>query len=129
MRQLASVMLKQYVESGWTKGDNPEPLNIVATVLAQMAIKSILPKGLYDPNSKNRSVFAYTISTIASYDWPNYWGDLFKIIVKCLSDNENPVHGAMQVLVEITNDLNTKIGYCGPLNFSGVYRIFEADQL
>lgn len=52
LRQLASVMLKQYVESSWTEGDDPEPIKIVASEQAKKVIKSILPEGLYDANSK-----------------------------------------------------------------------------
>lgn len=72
---------------------------------------------------------AYTISTIASHDWPNQWMELFDIIVKCLSGNENSVHGAMQVLVEFTYDLNNQISNVGPIIMSEVYRIFTADTV
>lgn len=72
---------------------------------------------------------AYTISTIASHDWPNNWMELFDIIVKCLSGNENSVHGAMQVLVEFTYDLNSQISNVGPIIISEVYRIFTANTV
>lgn len=72
---------------------------------------------------------AYTISTIASHDWPNNWCELFDIIVKCLGGNEDSVHGAMQVLVEFTYDLSNHITNVGPLIISEVYRIFSADTV
>lgn len=71
---------------------------------------------------------AYTISTIASWDWPE-WVELFDILVKCLGGNENSVHGAMQVLVEFTYDLNYQIAEVGPMILSEVYRIFEAETV
>lgn len=55
--------------------------------------------------------------------------ELFDIIVKCLSGDENSVHGAMQVLVEFTYDLNSQISNVGPIIMSEVFRIFTADQV
>lgn len=135
LRQLASVMLKQYVEDCWTVEESEAESGTNGTLLvnneAKTAIKTILPQGLNDPNSKIRSVVAYSISNIASYDWPNDWQELFGIIVKCLSSgNENSVHGAMKVLVEFTLDLDEKqIVDVGPMILSEVYRIFEAQTV
>ncbi|XP_059621898.1 importin-9 [Phlebotomus argentipes] len=125
LRQLASVMLKQYVEAHWCPDDNTQ---IAACDQAKKMIKNILPNGLYDSNSKIRSAVAYTISTIASYDWPTNWNELFDIIVKCLEGNDDSVHGAMQVLVEFTYDLDQQITDVGPIIISEVCRIFEADS-
>lgn len=124
LRQLAAVMLKKYVESSWSSNDETQTCE-----QAKKMIKSILPNGLCDPNSKIRTSVAYTISTIASHDWPNNWMELFDIIVKCLSGDENSVHGAMQVLVEFTYDLNSQISNVGPIIMSEVFRIFTADQV
>lgn len=132
LRQLASVMLKQYVEDCWADdGEEGQSSNgaLLVNNEAKIAIKTILPQGLYDPNSKIRSVVAYSISNIASYDWPNDWQELFDIIVKCLSGNENSVHGAMKVLVEFTLDLDKQIVEVGPMILSEVYRIFEAQNV
>lgn len=54
LRQLASVMLKQYVEDCWAAEDQEgEAANgLCANNEAKIAIKTILPQGLYDPNSK-----------------------------------------------------------------------------
>ncbi|XP_055531651.1 importin-9 isoform X2 [Wyeomyia smithii] len=130
-RQLASVMLKQYVEDCWAEesGEYPSDKNLVVNTEAKAAIKTILPQSLYDSNSKIRSVVAYSISNIASYDWPNDWQELFDIIVKCLGGNENSVHGAMKVLVEFTLDLDKQILEVGPIIISEVYRIFEAQSI
>lgn len=132
LRQLASVMLKQYVEDCWAvENEDGQSSNSALLVNneAKIAIKTILPQGLYDPNSKIRSVVAYSISNIASYDWPNDWQELFDIIVKCLSGNENSVHGAMKVLVEFTLDLDKQIAEVGPMILSEVYRIFAAQDV
>lgn len=95
LRQLAAVMLKKYVENHWSEEDADLGTKLFTTDAAKKSIKNILPNGLYDPNSKIRTAVAYTISTIASHDWPHNWAELFDIIVKCLGGNEDSVHGAM----------------------------------
>lgn len=53
LRQLASVMLKQYVEESWIISEESDgKLHPLASDQAKKMIKSILPEGLYDPNSK-----------------------------------------------------------------------------
>lgn len=127
LRQLAAVMLTRYVEDHWNPLDDDSVT--VATDQAKRMIRNILPNGLYDPNSKIRTSVAFCISNIASMDWPNTWTELFDIIVKCLGGNEDSVHGAMQVLIEFTYDLDSQIMVVGPIIISEVYRIFEAEQM
>lgn len=127
LRQLAAVMLKKYVEEHWNAED--EGGTVVAPEQAKQMIRKILPNGLYDPNSKIRVSVAFTISTIAASDWPNTWTELFDIIVKCLGGNEDSIHGAMQVLVEFTDDLQSQISVVGPIILSEIFRIFEAEQV
>lgn len=54
LRQLASVMLKQYVEQHWCPEDETQ---VTACDQAKKMIKNILPNGLYDSNSKVRKLF------------------------------------------------------------------------
>ncbi|XP_050093062.1 importin-9 [Anopheles aquasalis] len=146
IRQLASVMLKQYVDDCWTgEGDENEeqdgvrPLSampsdqstgmLLVNDEAKMKIKKLLPEGLYDQNSKIRSVVAYCIANIALYDWPGDWQELFDVIVKCLSGTENSIDGAMKVLVEFTLELDKQVADVAPLILSEVYRIFSADTI
>lgn len=107
--------------------DDDDPTKLLASDQAKHAIKTILPKGLYSNNSKIRNTVAYTISTIAGYDWPNDWVELFDIIVSCLSGNEDSVHGAMQVLVEFTFELEDRVKDVGPIILSEIYRIFDSE--
>lgn len=107
LRQMASVMLTKYVEEHWGSDANdvnvaPNAMVVVASDHTKQMIRNVLPNGLYDSNSKIRTSVAYTISTIASIDWPHTWTDLFDVIVKCLGGTENSIHGAMQVLDEFT---------------------------
>lgn len=130
LRQLSSVLLRKYVDEHWSLDpDDEDTTKLLATDQAKHAIKTILPKGLYSNNSKIRKTVAYTISTIAGYDWPNDWLELFDIIVSCLAGNEDSVHGAMQVLVEFTFELEDRVKDVGPLILSEVYRIFDSETL
>lgn len=130
LRQLASVLLKKYVDDHWClEPDEKDLTKLVATEQAKQAIKTILPKGLYSNNSKIRNTVAYTISSIAGFDWPNDWVELFDIIVSCLAGNEDSVHGAMQVLVEFTFELEDRVKDVGPIILSEVYRIFDSETM
>lgn len=132
LRQLAAVILTKYVEEHWAQMETATANGagqVVASEQVRQMIRKILPNGLYDPNSKIRGSVAYTISTIATTDWPEIWTDLFDIIVKCLGGNEDSIHGAMQVLVEFTYDMNSQITAVGPVILKEVYRIFESEQV
>lgn len=128
LRQLSSVLLKKYVDEHWCLDpDNEDQSKLLASDQAKHAIKTILPKGLHSNNSKIRNTVAYTISTIAGYDWPNDWVELFDIIVSCLAGNEDSVHGGMQVLVEFTYELEERVKDVGPIILSEIYRIFDSE--
>ncbi|KAL7010710.1 hypothetical protein ACKWTF_016847 [Chironomus riparius] len=125
LRQLASVLLKKYVDDHWSPDpDNDDHTQLVASDNVKHAIKAILPKGLYCTNSKIRNTVAYTISAIASVD---DWIELFDIIVACLAGNEDSVHGAIQVLVEFTYELEERVKTVGPIILSEIYRIYTSE--
>ncbi|KAH8414089.1 hypothetical protein KR222_005964 [Zaprionus bogoriensis] len=127
LRQIAIIMLTRYVENHWTDLEDDGKSNNVVTEQAKRTIRNILPNGLYDPNSKIRSSVAHTISTIAATDYPQCWAELFDIIVKCLSGNEDSIHGAMQVLQDFIYDVQ-QIKELGPVVIPEVYRIFDSEQ-
>lgn len=124
LRQLASVLLKKYVDNHWSEDDTEAQL--LASDHVKQVVKSMLPKGLYSTNSKLRNTVAYTISAIASLD---DWIELFDIIVACLAGNEDSVHGAMQVLVEFTFELEEKVKTVGPIILSEIYRIYDSEAV
>lgn len=126
LRQMACVMLTKYVETHWHDEENRPA---VVTTQAKDMIRKVLPNGLYDSSSKIRASVAFAISTIASTEWPAVWTDLFDIIVKCLGGNEDSIHGAMQVLVEFTYDLDSQISAVGPVILNEIYRIFNAEEV
>ncbi|PBC27176.1 Importin-9 [Apis cerana cerana] len=123
IRQLASVLLKQYVETHWSfVAEKFRPPEIKYTTKER--IKELLPLGLRESISKVRTAVAYAISAIAHWDWPENWPGLFDILVSCLSgESEYAVHGAMRVLTEFTSDLtDNQLPNVGPVILQEITR-------
>ncbi|XP_021944013.1 importin-9 [Folsomia candida] len=103
IRQLASVILRQYIDTHWTsiteKFVAPEP-----SEQAKAILRSNLPIGLTYSESKIRNSIAAIISTIAHWDWPEQWPNLFEVLLQYLH-NEKSVAGAMRVLTEFVKEL------------------------
>ncbi|XP_077981531.1 importin-9-like [Glandiceps talaboti] len=125
IRQLASVVLKQYVEAHWSehsdKFRSPE-----TPETAKMAIRSMLPSGLKETISKVRTSVAYAISAIAHWDWPEAWPELFNELMNALtSGDSNAVHGAMRVLTEFTREVtDIQMPQVAPNILPEMYNIF-----
>ncbi|XP_029043182.1 importin-9 isoform X1 [Osmia bicornis bicornis] len=129
IRQLASVLLKQYVETHWSSvAEKFRPPEIKHATKEK--IKELLPLGLRESISKVRAAVAYAISAIAHWDWPENWPGLFDILVSCLSgESEYAVHGAMRVLTEFTSDLtDNQLPNVGPVILQEMYRIFQSEN-
>ncbi|XP_072336822.1 importin-9 isoform X3 [Scyliorhinus torazame] len=130
IRQLASVILKQYVENHWCnqseKFHPPE-----TTERAKLAIRELLPNGLREPISKVRSSVAYAISAIAHWDWPEAWPELFRLLMEMLiSGDVNAVHGAMRVLTEFTREVtDTQMPLVAPVILPEMYKIFTMAEV
>ncbi|XP_048589409.1 importin-9 [Nematostella vectensis] len=130
IRQLASVILKQYVEAHWCcdseKFHPPE-----TPPAAKTAIRCLLPAGLSESISKVRSSVAYAISAIAHWDWPEAWPELFGLLMEALmSGNPNLVHGAMRVLTEFCREVtDAQMPQVAPVILPEMYKIFVQDQV
>ncbi|KFM58485.1 Importin-9, partial [Stegodyphus mimosarum] len=129
VRQLASILLKQYVESHWSANSEkfrpPE-----TTPEAKAAVRAMLPMGLHESISKLRSSVAYAISAVAQWDWPEQWPELFEILLQSLvSENSFAVHGAMRVLKEISHDVSdSQMPQFAPVILPEMLKIFLQDQ-
>jgi len=130
IRQMTALLLKQYVDTHWSslgekfKGPETSPA-------AKVTIKNMLPHGLKESISKVRNSVAYTISTIASWDWPDHWPELFDILMGLLKENnEFAVQGSVRVLKEFVRDLgDSQISNVAPVILPDMYRIFmEKEQ-
>ncbi|XP_047204400.1 importin-9 [Girardinichthys multiradiatus] len=130
IRQLASVILKQYVETHWCSHSEkfrpPE-----TTDQAKAAIRELLPSGLRESISKVRSSVAYAVSAIAHWDWPEAWPQLFTLLMEMLvSGDVNAVHGAMRVLTEFTREVtDTQMPLVAPVILPEMYKIFTMAEV
>ncbi|XP_006822545.1 importin-9 [Saccoglossus kowalevskii] len=130
IRQLASVILKQYVEAHWSQhSDKFRPPETSDT--AKMAIRSMLPAGLRETISKVRTSVAYAISAIAHWDWPDAWPQLFGELMGALtSGDSNAVHGAMRVLTEFSREVtDMQMPQVAPKILPEMYNIFINDEV
>ncbi|GAB0199944.1 importin-9 [Grus japonensis] len=125
IRQLASVILKQYVETHWcSQSEKFRPPE--TTERAKVAIRELLPNGLRESISKVRSSVAYAVSAIAHWDWPEAWPELFNLLMEMLvSGDVNAVHGAMRVLTEFTREVtDIQMPLVAPVILPEMYKIF-----
>lgn len=130
IRQLASVILKQYVETHWcSQSEKFRPPE--TTEQAKAAIRELLPSGLREAISKVRSSVAYAVSAIAHWDWPEAWPQLFTLLMEMLvSGDVNAVHGAMRVLTEFTREVtDTQMPLVAPVILPEMYKIFTMAEV
>jgi hypothetical protein len=97
-RQLSSVLLRQYLDSHWSRladrFTEPVPEEQVKAEIRQLLLGSI-----GDPERKLRATIAYGVAVIAHWDWPEAWPQLLPGLEAALGSGEPClVHGAMRVL-------------------------------
>ena len=126
VRQLATVLLKQYVDSHWWKHYEEKFSPPETSTEAKAVIRDLLPHGLVDPNSKIRSGVAHAISAIAHWDWPDEWPTLFSSLMTHLTGGSaEGLHGSMSVLLEVTLNVDDKqMPQVVPVILPEIYRIF-----
>ena len=131
VRQLASVVLKQYVDCHWTKLSEEKFKPPEVTLEAKAYIRQNLPQGLQDSSSKIRTSVAYAISKIASFDWPDTWPELFTILMEALqSMNANLIHGAMRVFAEFVGDVSDlQVPHIAPVLLPEMLKIFSQPEV
>ena len=60
-----------------------------------------------------RATIAYVISSIASWDWPDDWPELFDILMSALASSDtDAVHGSMRVLTGESFTSNIQMYLC-----------------
>ncbi|CAL1541790.1 unnamed protein product [Lymnaea stagnalis] len=125
IRQLASVLLKQYVQCHWSQ-QSEKFISPETTDAAKAHIRQLLPQGLSESISKVRSSIAYAVSAIAHWDWPDVWPELFPLLMQALTSGQpNAVHGAMRVLSEFCQDItDTQMGHVAPIILPELYKVF-----
>ena len=104
-RQLAAVVLKQYVKEHWQEGEgrfcppqtsDPE----------KEAIRQLLPTGLGDPIAKIRTAVGVAIAAISTWDWPHHWPALTGILLGAIRERRSGEQVVGRGLHSFTFQLN-----------------------
>lgn len=124
MRQLAVVLLKQFIVSHWTcqydKFEEPE-VNAENKARIRSALISSLGQecDLSDsgPEKRLRSGIAFAVYSIAHYDWPEDWPDLMSILMAYVtSGSRSAVYASMKVFVELCHEITeSQVASIAPL--------------
>lgn len=120
-RQMAGVLLKQFVESSWQDCPHAE---------TKETVKANILAGLGDNISKVRSSVAAVISEIACIDFPEQWLGLFDVLLRMMgSGDANQVHGVMKVLAELASDITDNQVYTvAPVLFPKLVQLFQTES-
>lgn len=118
-RQMAGVLLKQFIENNWSECPHTQAKDVVKA--------NILP-GLGDSISKIRSSVAAAMSEIAVLDFPENWPNLFDNLLQMLASNDtNQIHGVMKVLDELANDItDNQVYVIAPVLFPQLVSLFKS---
>uniref|UniRef100_A0A0D6QYM5 Importin N-terminal domain-containing protein n=1 Tax=Araucaria cunninghamii TaxID=56994 RepID=A0A0D6QYM5_ARACU len=109
LRQLAAVLLKQYVKQHWQEGEeNYIPPTVPSA--DKGVIRNLLLQSLDDPHRKICTAVGMAVASIAQYDWPEEWPELISVLLTLINDqtNMNGVRGALRCLALVSGDLDDK---------------------
>eukprot|EP00256_Glycine_max_P068234 XP_025982829.1 importin-9 [Glycine max] len=110
LRQLAAVLLKQFVKKHWQEGEDSFEPPVVSSNEKE-SIRRMLLLALDDPHKKICTAIGMAVASIAMHDWPELWPDLLPFLLNLINNqtNMNGVHGAMRCLVLLSADLDDKM--------------------
>jgi len=130
VRQLAAVLLKQYIDAHWSQDTDKFRLPETPPS-AKATIRQMLPMGLKESISKVRNTVAFSLAAIAHWDWPDHWPQLFDILMQAIKgSDEFAVQGAVRVLKELSRDLtDSQIPTIAPVILPDIYRIFRESEM
>lgn len=131
LRQLAAVLLKQFIKQHWEEDED----NFVPPVVSaseKVVIRQLLLTSLDDSNGKIRTAIGMAVAAIGQNDWPEDWPELLPFLLKLIGDqsNGNGVRGALRCLALLSDDLDdTCIPKLVPELFLSLYRIISSPHL
>lgn len=110
LRQLAAVLLKQFIKKHWQEGEESFEHPVVSGD-EKAVIRRLLLVSLDDSYRKMCTAISMAIASVAVYDWPEEWPDLLPYLLKLINDqtNMNGVHGALRCLALLSGDLDDKV--------------------
>ncbi|KAK9276415.1 hypothetical protein L1049_005948 [Liquidambar formosana] len=130
LRQLAAVLLKQFVKKHWQEGEDTFEHPIVSSDEKEIIRRHLL-LSLDDSHKKVCTAISMAVASIAQYDWPEDWPDLLPFLLKLINDrsNINGVHGALRCLALLSGDLDdTVVPKLVPVLFPCLHTIVSSPQ-
>ncbi|XP_021910212.1 importin-9 [Carica papaya] len=110
LRQLAAVLLKQFIKKHWQEGEDSFEHPAVSSE-EKAIIRGLLLSSVDDSQKKICTAVSMAVASIATYDWPNGWPELLPFLIKLISNqnNMNGVYGALRCLALVSGDLDDKV--------------------
>lgn len=130
LRQLAAVLLKQFVKKHWQEDEDTFEHPVVSSE-EKAVIRRHLLLSLDDSHKKICTAISMAVASIAQYDWPGDWPDLMPFLLKLINDqtNLNGVHGALRCLALLSGDLDdTVVPQLVPVLFPCLHTIVSSPQ-
>ncbi|KAH7416171.1 hypothetical protein KP509_14G078800 [Ceratopteris richardii] len=130
IRQLAAVVLKQYVKQHWQEGDEKYVPPCVSPE-EKVSIRTLLMQAVDDSYGKIRTAVGMAVASIASCDWPEEWPDLMDVLLRYLNQRSdiNKVNGALKCLSLFSGDLDDMhVPQLVPILFPSLYMIVSTPQ-
>ncbi|GBG61529.1 hypothetical protein CBR_g22326 [Chara braunii] len=139
VRQLAAVVLKQFVKEAWkidSSESDKKPMQgnqcFVAHPEDKAFIKEFLPNALGDPEGKIRTAVGIVIATIAQKDWPEEWPGLMEFLLHCIRDHSSVerLHGALRCLSLFADEIDdSQMPSLVPVLFPELFKIFSSPDV
>eukprot|EP00250_Pteridium_aquilinum_P006987 c16793_g1_i1 orf=84-3179(-) len=130
LRQLAAVVLKQYVKQHWQEGeDNYRPPTVPSE--EKVVIRNLLLQVVDDSYGKIRTAVGMAVASIASCDWPEEWPDLMDLLLRYLNEQTdiNKVNGALKCLSLFSGDLDDiHVPQLVPILFPSLFTIVSSSH-
>ncbi|KFK44558.1 hypothetical protein AALP_AA1G272600 [Arabis alpina] len=130
LRQLAAVLLKQFIKKHWRENEEAFEYPVVSSE-EKALIRGLLLSSLDDSHRKICTAISMDISSIATYDWPEEWPELLPFLLKLISNqnNINGVHGALRCLALLSGDLDDKeVPTLVPVLFPCLHAVVSSPQ-
>ncbi|AQL03043.1 ARM repeat superfamily protein [Zea mays] len=131
LRQLAAVLLKQFIKQHWQE-DEENFVPPVVSASEKVVIRQLLLTSLDDSNGKIRTAISMAVAAIGQQDWPEDWPELLPVLLKLIGDqsNGNEVRGALRCLALLSDDLDDMcVPKLVPELFPSLYRIISSPHL
>ncbi|XP_071692236.1 uncharacterized protein [Rutidosis leptorrhynchoides] len=130
-RQLAAVLLKQFIKKHWQEDEDGFEHPVVSNE-EKAVIRGLLLLSLDDPHRKICTAISMAVASVAHHDWPDEWPDLLPFLLKLMNDqsNTNAVNGALRCLALLSADLDDKlVPTLIPVLFPCLHTIVSSPQI